>query len=191
MMKKFKQIALLIFSLGLLYSMLVFSLILSSVNDQGIESADSLIILGAQVRGEPAKPSPVLKERLDTALIYLQNNPATKVVVTGGQGHDEMDSEANVMADYLISHGIDQDMIIREDESTNTMENLLNAKKLTNLGQTVVVSNDFHLYRAKMLAKRIGINNVTGLAAKSTTSAKTVTYLREVFALGYGLIFSW
>ena len=190
-MKKFKRIALLILSLGLLYSILVFSLILSSVNDQGIESADSLIILGAQVRGEPAKPSPVLKERLDTALIYLQNNPATKVVVTGGQGHDEMDSEANVMADYLISHGIDPDMIIREDESTNTMENLLNAKKLTDLGQTVVVSNDFHLYRAKMLAKRIGINNVTGLAAKSTTSAKTVTYLREIFALGYGLIFSW
>ncbi|MBP1043856.1 YdcF family protein [Vagococcus sp. BWB3-3] len=190
-MRKVKKLIIALIAIGIIYGGVVFSLILSAAKEEPQPNADSLIILGAQVRGTPAVPSPVLKERLDTALTYIEDNPNTQIVVCGGQGADESDSEANVMATYLIEHGVPDTNIIREDDSTRTMENLMNAEHETTLGKTVIVSNDFHIYRAKMLANRIGIKEVSGLAAKSETSAKYVTYAREVIALGYGLVFDW
>lgn len=190
-MKKIKKLFIALVAVGIIYGGIVFSLIVSAAKEQPQQNADSLIILGAQVRGTPAEPSPVLKERLDTALNYIKDNPETQIIVSGGQGDDESDSEANVMANYLIEHGVADSRIIREADSTRTMENLMNAERKTTLGKTVIVSNDFHIYRAKMLAKRIGIKDVSGLAAKSETSAKYLTYAREVIALGYGLVFDW
>lgn len=190
-MKKIRLLLIILVSLGLAYAIFVYSLIYSEANATPAKGADTLIVLGAKVNGDPAKPSPVLLERLTTALTYLEANPKTKVVVSGGQGADESQSEASVMSDYFIAQGIERNRIIREDDSTRTMENLMNTKEKIGLGQTVIVSNDFHMYRALMLARRIGIENAEGLAAPSKTSAKFATYVREVAALGYGMIFDW
>jgi len=47
------------------------------------------------------------------------------------------------------------------------------------------------MYRAKLLAKRAGIPKISGLAAPSTTASKNKNFLREIIALGYGLLFDW
>ena len=177
--------------IGLLYSLFSFSLILSCKDETAPNNADTVIILGAKVKGKPAKPSSVLQERLDTAIQYLQDNPKATVIVSGGKGSDENESEVRVMARYLVNHGIPSKKIIAEDDSTNTMENLMNASHKTKLGKTVVVSNDFHIYRAKLLAKRLGIKNSHGLAAPTPPSAKTISYAREILALGYAIPFEW
>ena len=149
-----------------------------------------MIILGAQVRGNPAVPSAILKERLDAAVPYLLENPQTKVVVTGGQGPDETDTEANVMARYLMEQGIDSQRIIKESQSSRTEENISNAKKLTDLGKTVIVTSDFHMYRGLMLARRENVD-ASGLPAVSKSSATFKSYAREMLALPYGLLFDW
>ncbi|MDA9472393.1 YdcF family protein [Enterococcus sp. 5H] len=191
-MKWIKRAPFIIVGFGVVYASIIFLLILSGTKESPSSKPDTVLILGAQVKGttkENAYPSTVLKERLDTALVYLNKHPDATVIVCGGQGSDEPDSEANVMAEYLINKGIPKATILREDTSTRTKENIQNAQEKQALGNTVIVTSDFHMYRSMLLAKRLGITEVSGLPAISKSSAKFKTYVREVVALGYGLIF--
>ncbi|WP_207695423.1 YdcF family protein [Enterococcus sp. DIV0212c] len=191
-MKWVKRIMLIIISLGIMYTGLIFFLILSGTKDQATTTPDTVLILGAQVKGsskENAYPSTVLKERLDAAIPYLKEHPNATAIVCGGQGSDEPDSEANVMAEYLRVNGISQKQILTEDTSTRTKENIQNAQKKQTLGNTVIITSDFHMYRSKLLAKRLGISKISGLPSVSKSSAKFKTYVREICALGYGLLF--
>ncbi|MBO0446661.1 hypothetical protein BCR24_15330 [Enterococcus ureilyticus] len=191
-MKWIKRIMLLILGVGIIYAGFVLFLIFSGTKDQPTTKPDTVLILGAQVKGTSknnAYPSTVLKERLDAAIPYLKKYPKATVIVCGGQGSDEPDSEANVMAEYLRSNGISQKQILIEDTSTRTKENIQNAQKKQALGNTVIVTSDFHMYRSKLLAKRLGISEISGLPSVSKSSATFKTYVREICALGYGLLF--
>lgn len=177
--------------LACLYAIITLGLILSSRKDQSPKDIDYLIVLGAQVWGkEPAYPSPQLQERLDTAFTYLSENPSTMVIVTGGQGSDEAEPEADVMARYLIALGIDKEQILIENQSTSTIENFVFTLEMVETDTAVVVTNDYHMYRAKRTAKQNGLTTVYGLSAPSRTGSTFKSYVREVFALGYHLIFS-
>ena len=68
------------------------------------ETPDFIVVLGAQVQGDG--PSLTLKKRLDKALEFLQAHPDRTVIVSGGQGPDEAHTEASVMAQYLLAHGV-------------------------------------------------------------------------------------
>lgn len=193
-MNVIKKILLIVVGLGIIYSSVVFLLIMLGTKDKPTKNPETILILGARVWGtseENVRPSTVLKERLDTALPYIKKHPTTPVIVSGGQGEDEPVSEAQVMKDYLVEKGISEKQIILENTSTRTEENIRNAQKKRPLHNVVVVTSDFHLYRAKLLARRAGIKKVSGLPAVSNSSSKTKNYLREIIALGYGLIFDW
>ena len=176
---------------GLLYALFILSLMMSERKHQYNEKAQNVVVLGAQVRGDPAYPSSVLVERLDAAIEYVSTSPDAKIIVCGGQGADETATEASVMASYLMAHGVESNRIVEENLSTSTKENLIHAKPMLLEGKTVIVSSDYHIYRAKMHAKRLGIENIESYAAESKTKVKLKNYIREVFALGRDFIFSW
>lgn len=153
-----------------------------------------MIILGCQVK--PWGPSLLLQDRLDTALAYLEGHPELTVVVSGGQGEDEPVSEARCMYDYLTAHGADPNRILLEDRSHNTLQNFQFSRALLeeegyDLAQGVlVVSNGFHLTRAKMLAGRVGFTDVSTLAAPSSHVPSRVYMLfREPLALVKSFLF--
>ena len=114
-----------------------------------------MIIFGCQVK--PWGPSILLQDRLDTALEYLEERPDVTVVVTGGRGADEHISEAQCMYDYLTQNGIDGSRILMESRSHNTDQNirysieLLAEEGYDTTGDILLVSNDFHLARVKLL----------------------------------------
>ncbi len=92
-----------------------------------------------------------------------------KIIVSGGQGNGEDISEAQAMYDYLVQNGIPADIIIKEDKSTNTEENFRFSEnfiedKSAKIG---IVTNNFHIYRAKKLAHAKGLDNITGIPASS------------------------
>lgn len=147
-----------------------------------------MIILGCQVK--PWGPSVLLQDRLDTALRYLEDHPDMTVVVSGGKGSDEHISEAQCMYGYLVQHGISADRILREERSHNTFQNFQYSRELLQTqgcdfsGGVLVVSNGFHLTRAKMLAGRVGFTEVSTLAAPSSHFPSRVYMLfREPLAL--------
>jgi uncharacterized SAM-binding protein YcdF (DUF218 family) len=144
------------------------------------ENATSMIILGAKLNGDQL--SLALKSRMDVALIYLHTNPSTQVVVSGGQGPDELVPEAEAMKDYLIKHQINSERIQVEALSTSTFENIKFSKNLLRGDRILLVSNDFHLLRAKMIAKRQGLM-VDTLPAPTPKSVRLQLYAREYLAI--------
>lgn len=170
----------------------VFALLLGQVlggaRDHVEGDPQAMIILGCQLHDWG--PSIMLQDRLDKALEYLADHPDITVVVSGGQGENEPATEAQGMADYLAEHGVDREHIILETQSHNTNQNLrFSARHLEEAGidikdGVIIVSNGFHLTRAKMLAGRIGFENVSVLAAPSShTPTRLKMYIREPIAL--------
>ena len=153
---------------------------------------DAVVILGAGlVYGD--RLSLTLAARLDKALIYIEENPHTVVVVTGGQGPDEAVTEASAMAAYLIRQGVSPERILREDQSTSTKENFLFAKTLLDdyfAGSSredhysvVYVTNDFHILRSGYYASQAGFADAEGFACKSLVYMLPQFYMREYLAL--------
>ena len=95
---------LLIFALGMTSFIIVEGCIISSLATEEKENLDYIIVLGAQVK--ESGPSIVLKYRLDKALEYMNENPKTICIVSGGQGYNEPYSEAEGMAKYRAGHVI-------------------------------------------------------------------------------------
>lgn len=145
----------------------------------GKQNLDYIIVLGAQVREDG--PSVVLRYRLDTAITYLDENPDTTCIVSGGQGVNEPFSEAEGMADYLMQHGIEQERILLEDTSINTVENIRNSKVLMEqpYDGVGIVTNNFHVFRAVQIAKVQGLEGVCGIAADSNMLFLPNNMLRE------------
>ena len=137
----------------------------------------TVIILGCKVRGEA--PSLMLNKRIMAAYGYLSENPEAMCIVSGGQGSDELISEAECMKRVLVENGISEDRIIMEDLSTSTDENIrFSLKKMEEYGlkgSTAIVTSEFHQLRAKMIAEKYGL--------------ETYSWLREWFGVTYQVIF--
>lgn len=146
------------------------------------EKVDYIIILGARVKG--SVPSLALQNRIDTAAEYLKNNKGTIAIASGGKGKGEDISEAEAIKRGLVLQGITPSRIYLEDKSTDTVENIRLSKKLipTNLKTGLIVTNDFHLYRAMMIAEDHGLQ-VASLPAKTPAIAIPKSYSREYLAI--------
>lgn len=147
------------------------------------EGADYVLVLGAQVKG--TNLTYALERRLDAAYVYLEDNPDTMVILSGGKGPGEDVTEAYAMAEYLKKKGIDENRMLLEEQSANTYENINYSKELMeNLDASVVlVTNHFHVYRGVGVAKKQGLINVEGLGAPAKWYTVPNLYLREAFAV--------
>ena len=119
---------------------------------------DAIIVLGAQVKPD-GEPSLQLQWRIDAAAQAWQERNCL-VVVCGAQGSNEPAPEAHVMRDELVKQGVPAEMILMDDRSFNTRQNIANAVALLD-GQDVthvlVVTSDYHLPRAMALAEDAGL----------------------------------
>lgn len=168
--------------LGAVIFVLVEIRIVSAGNKKVSTSAGYVIVLGAQVKGKVL--SKALKSRLDTAYAYLRENRRAKVIVSGGQGNGEDISEAEAMSNYLKKQGIEPYRIIKEDQSTNTNENIKYSRKFLKeeAPLIILVTNNFHVYRAMGIAKKQGLM-VQGLGAPVDDILALNYYIREFFAV--------
>lgn len=173
----------LFFALWLVSFVVVESIIISSQSSDENYKVDYLLILGAGLRGEDL--SLTLYNRMETGLNYLLKHPEVKVIVSGGKGPGEAITEAAAMKRFLILKGIEDSRIIKEESSTSTFENLKHSKQqlLNNdEAKVLIVTNDFHMFRAKLLAKRAGLIPY-GLPSKTPPIVLVNCYLREYFAV--------
>jgi len=140
----------------------------------------------------------MLQYRLDRAVEYWRNNPNVMIVTTGGKTPGYSQSEANVMKTYLIQQGIPAAQILLEETSTRTAHQFINAQKvLQNAGkpitETIIITNDFHLPRSMMLAKRSGLKSISGLAGKTPQDpgSQITAHIREPLAYLNSWLFDW
>lgn len=144
---------------------------------------DVLLILGCRVKGDT--PEETLQMRINKAAEYLKDNKNVVAIACGGIVHeDQTKSEAQAIFEGLTQRGVEAERIILEDKSTTTKENFINAKKIIDsMGDSLSVamlSSEFHLLRAELLAKKCGLN-VTTVAAPSPENLRAKNYVRELF----------
>ena len=178
-----KGVTVALFCLGISVFLVTEGCILSHFFDKGEKDLDYLIVLGAQMNEDG--PSPLLERRLRAAARYLSENPDTICIVSGGQGTNEPVSEAEGMAAYLTQKGISPDRILKETESKSTMENLTFSKRLIEDPDASVgiVTNNFHVFRAVLTAKRAGFSHVCGIASEASALFFVNNLLREFFGV--------
>ncbi len=130
--------------------------------------AETIVVLGAaQYNG---RPSPVLKARLDHALELYQRGLAPAIITTGGYGSDPNFSEAEVGKKYLMQHGVPISDIITETGSGTTYDSIRAVSgvlKAKGWKTALVVSDGFHLFRAKKMFADHGIVVYTSPAPNS------------------------
>ena len=136
------------------------------------ESPDVLLILGCRVKGDT--PEETLQMRIDAAAEYLKKNKNVIAIACGGIVHDDQTkSEAQAISEGLTAKGVEIERIILEDKSTTTQENFRNAMEIIEKMsdeklKVAMLSSEFHLLRAGLLAKKCGLE-VTTLPARSRT----------------------
>ncbi|MCT4786642.1 YdcF family protein [Exiguobacterium aestuarii] len=140
-----------------------------------------VIVLGAKVNG--TSPSRSLQNRIDIATEYAKRHPHVKLIATGGQGPDEGMAEALVIERELIARGIEPHRIHVEATSTSTIENFQHSRLFWQ-GETglTIVTNDFHVPRARLIAKLYFQLESDALYAPTPSLAKGRYVIREVLA---------
>ena len=146
-----------------------------------IQNLEYIIVLGAHVQG--TRLTLALLERTRRALQYLEENPETKAVLSGGQGEGEDISEAQAMCNYLVEHGIDRERLILEGRSTSTTENLKFSLEIIGLDHSVgVVTNNFHVFRGTAIGKKCGCKEIYPIPSRYRSWRLLIYIPREILA---------
>ena len=186
-------------------------LVATGMTREEVRNPEFCIVLGASVR-EDGSLSPSLKRRLDEAIRFSDRNPATRFVLSGGQGPREPVTEAEAMGSYLVYNGVPEDRLLLEIQSKNTYENILysdalisrilseekkgrsRAAKKAPEGSSfiqaeglpvrvAILSADYHLFRALHLAEKLTGAEYCGIASKSDPVMFAHFVTRECIAI--------
>ena len=152
---------------------------------------DYLIIHGCQIKTDGSL-TPLLRGRADAALKFarMQREQAGKELVfvpSGGQGADEVISEAEAIRRYLLDSGVPESQILLEDKSENTEANLRNSAALIRAREggadanIAIATTNYHVFRAGLLAEEMGIH-VEGIGSKTRTYFWINAFVREFIA---------
>ena len=194
---RFARVCTIVFTLALICGLILFGVteyfIIRASFGTPETQVDYLVVLGAKVRQDG--PSVSLWDRIYETVSYLNAHPDTIAIVSGGQGEDEPITEAKSMHDELVKLGISEDRIWMESKATSTDENLrysldLIEEKTGRRPQTLgVLSSEYHLFRASLMAKKLGVEFV-GVPAKTTKITQLINHaMREVAGVWHFYIF--
>ena len=117
---------------------------------------DCIIIPGASVIANSI-PSAILQDRLDTAYSLYRSSGIDRILVSGDHGTLFYD-EVNVMRSYLIEKGVPPDDVFMDHAGFDTYQTLYRARDIFGVQRAVIVTQDFHLYRALYIGDRLGLD---------------------------------
>ena len=205
----YKMLSFIFIYLLFLMAMYCVSAILNLIHIGRNKKLDYIIVLGAGIKGKQV--TPLLAGRIDKALeLWNKQHQHGKFVVSGGQGADEVVSEAQAMRDYLLEKDVPLDAILMEDKSTTTWENLKYSIGIINNDwtaaagaisadasafssssaastisadfTTAVVTSDFHVFRCAEYAHNLGLK-ADGIGSHTKGWYWPTAFIREFIAI--------
>jgi len=188
MNKVLKKILIILSILNILGICFIFGInayVKKSVNENIIEISnikenyDAILVLGAGLKN--GKPSPVLKDRLDTAYEAYIKGASSKIIVSGDHGRKNYD-EVNVMKDYLISKGVPSDDIFMDHAGFSTYDTIYRAKEIFLCDKVLIITQEFHIFRSLYIAKKLDLEAEGLSATLRHYSEETKFELREILA---------
>lgn len=153
--------------------------IISVKEAEGV-NADCIIVLGCQVK-ENGNPSNMLSDRLQRGVELYKNGAAPKIIMSGDHGRKEYD-EVNVMKNYAIENGAASEDVFMDHAGFSTYESMYRAKKIFKAEKVVIVTQQYHLYRALYIAEKLGLEAYGVSADYSTYPGQLNREVREILA---------
>ena len=173
------SLMLLLFSLNIYVTSSTKKQIVNKNDYSKLNDIDCIVVLGAGIWGN--KPSPLLQDRLDTAISLYENNVSSKIIMTGDHGRKNYD-EVNIMKDYAIKKGIKSENIFMDHAGFSTYESIYRTKEIFKAKKVVIVTQKYHLYRALYIANKLGLEAYGVNSDPRRYSGASYRELREVLA---------
>lgn len=145
-----------------------------------LRDADCILVLGAGVRAD-GSPSHMLTDRLIVGIRLYEKGAAPKLLMSGDHGREDYD-EVNTMKSYAVSSGIPGEDVFMDHAGFSTYESLIRARDIFGVKRVIIVTQEYHLYRALWLADRLGLEAVGVSADLRTYIGQSVRETREVLA---------
>lgn len=161
------------------------------VKDEELKNhnADCILILGAGV-WEGNKSSPMLQDRLEEGLRLYKAGIAPKVLVSGDHGLPNYD-EVNVMKSYLMKAGIPDRDIFMDHAGFTTYDSVYRARDVFGVKKTIVVTQEYHLYRALYICDSLGLKALGSPAYPYVYPGAKIRIMREWLARDKALFSCW
>ena len=144
-----------------------------------LENVDCILVLGSSVQPNGTL-NRVVRERVDTALALYENGVSQRLLMSGDHGKVHYD-EVNAMKQYCVDKSVNPDVIFLDHAGFNTYDSIYRAKAIFGVQKMIIVSQEYHLYRAVYIANELGIE-AYGVPAEQEATTALITNLRESVA---------
>lgn len=158
-----------------------------SVGQAQERQVDCILILGAGVRD--ARPSPLLQNRLNTGIELYEKGVSDRILMSGDHGRKDYD-EVNVMKQYAVEAGVPDTAIFLDHAGFSTYESIYRARDIFQADSILIVTQEYHLYRALYLAEHLGVE-AYGVSADTVFPGQNNREMREVLARCKDVLYSW
>ncbi|MCI9177715.1 MAG: DUF218 domain-containing protein [Clostridia bacterium] len=148
--------------------------IISEEEAKNLQEVDCILVLGAGIWGNT--PSPMLEDRLLQGISLYQKGVSNKIIMSGDHGQEEYD-EVNVMKNFAIERGVASENIFMDHAGFSTYDSIYRAKEIFKAKKIIIVTQEYHLYRALYIAKQLGLE---AYGVKSNPREYAGQALREV-----------
>lgn len=128
--------------------------ILDEAAAAALDDVDCILVLGAGIWGD--RPSPMLEDRLQTAISLYDRQAAPKLLMSGDHGREEYD-EVNTMKRYAMTEGVPSEDIFMDHAGFSSYESMYRAKEIFQAKKIIIVTQEYHLYRSLYIARRLGL----------------------------------
>ena len=148
---------------------------------------DCILILGCGLRPD-GEPTQMLRDRLDAGIALYQAGAAPKLLMSGDHGRVQYD-EVNRMKQYALDQGIPSQDIFMDHAGFSTYESMYRARDIFQVRQMIVVTQEYHLYRALYDGNQMGMDTWGYPAKKVTYGGQRISNIREVLARNKDILY--
>lgn len=153
--------------------------IIKNSDYSNLTDVDCIIILGAGIWGD--KPSHMLEDRLLQGISLYENGVSKKIIMSGDHGKEDYD-EVNLMKSYAIERGVPSEDIFMDHAGFSSYDSIYRAKEIFGAKKVVIVTQEYHLYRALYIANQLGLEAYGVSADPREYAGQTYRELREILA---------
>ena len=145
-----------------------------------LEDVDCIIVLGCQVRDDGTL-SHMLRDRLMRGLEVYHAGATPKLLMSGDHGRKEYD-EVNAMKQYAIENGVPSEHVFMDHAGFSTYETVYRAKEIFEADKVIIITQEYHLYRALYIADKLGLEAYGVSADLNKYAGQSMRDFREVLA---------
>lgn len=179
----------------LIYMLIVNSVIVSYGRDYllgaeaaGEYGADCILVLGAGLKPD-GSPSDMLADRMAVAVDLYKKGAAPCLLLSGDHSRTDY-NEVGAMTDYAIAEGVPEEAIVPDYAGFSTYESVYRARDIFSAGRIIIVTQEYHLYRALFIADALGVEAVGVSADVRKYRGQAMREIREVLARNKDFVYT-